>query len=103
MDIISKPILMEISLPVYFIEENGQVTAHTPALDLATCGKDFDEAKKRFAEIVAIFFEELSEMGTTEEVLEECGWKKVNEKPFKWEPPRIIKHIIENFKVPCPA
>jgi len=50
-----KPIFKEISLPIYFIEENGQVTAHTPVLDLATCGKDFDEAKNRFAEIVVIF------------------------------------------------
>jgi len=98
-----KPIFKEISLPVYFIEENGQVTAHTPALDLATCGKDFDEAKKRFAEIVVIFFEELFEMGTTEEVLEECGWKKVDKEPFKWEPPRIIGQLTEDFKIPCPA
>ena len=93
----------EISLPVFFIEENGQVTAHTPALDLSTCGKDFDEAKMRFAELVDIFFEELCEMGTTEEVLEECGWKKNNKKPSRWEPPRVIGQLTEDFKVPCPA
>jgi hypothetical protein len=37
---------MKISLPVIFIEENNQVTAHTPALDLATCGKDIYQARK---------------------------------------------------------
>ncbi len=46
---------MKINLPVIFIEENNQVTAHTPALDLATCGKDIDQAKKRFEEILVLF------------------------------------------------
>ncbi len=95
--------LAGINIPVTFIEENDQVTAHCPVLDIATCGKDFDEAKKRFAELVFIFFEELCEMGTVEDVLLECGWKKISKKPTKWEPPRIIDSITENFKVPCPA
>jgi len=98
-----KTSIKEISLPVYFIEENGQVTADTPLLDISTCGKNFDEAKKRFSELIVIFFDELSEMGTTEEVLEECGWKKINTKPSKWEPPRVIGQLTENFKVPCPV
>jgi len=42
-------------------------------------------------------------MGTTEEVLEECGWKKINEKPSRWEPPRVIGQLTEDFKVPYPA
>ena len=99
----SKFVLKEINLPVYFMIDNEKVTAHTPALDLATCGKDLDEARKRFDELVVIFFEELCEMGTTEEVLLECGWKKVSTKPTEWEPPRIIGQITEGYKVPCPA
>jgi hypothetical protein len=94
---------MKISLPVIFIEENDQVTAHTPALDLATCGKDIDEAKKRFEEILVIFFEELCKMGTLEDVLLECGWKKVGKAPSGWQPPKVVGAITEHFKVPCRA
>jgi hypothetical protein len=94
---------MKINLPVIFIEENNQVTAHTPALDLATCGKDIDQAKKRFEEILVLFFEELCKMGTLEDVLLECGWKKVSKTPSGWEPPRIVGTITEQFKVPCHA
>ena len=72
--------LARINIPVTFIEENDQVTAHCPVLDSATCGENFDEAKKRFAELVSIFFEELCEMGTVEDVLLECGWKKISKK-----------------------
>ncbi len=96
-------IFLELKIPVSFIEENGQVTAHCPVLDIATCGKNFDIAKKMFEEFVAIFFEELYNMGTMEEVLLECGFKKVDKVPNKWEPPKIIGSITEDFRIPCRA
>jgi hypothetical protein len=92
-----------VDVPVLFIEENEQITAHCPVLDIATCGGDFNEAKKNFEELVVLFFEELYKLGTTEDVLLECGWTKVNEKPAKWEPPRIIGSLTENIKIPCPV
>lgn len=92
-----------INIPVIFIEENNQVTAHCPVLDIATCGYDLDEAKKNFKELVKLFFDELCRMGTIEDVLLESGWKKVRRKPTKWEPPRIIGSSTEEIKVPCPV
>jgi len=92
-----------INIPVTFIEENNQVTAHCPVLDIATCGDNLDAAKKNFEELVKLFFEELCKMGTIEDVLLESGWKKIRGKPIKWEPPRIIGSLTEEIKVPCPA
>ena len=93
----------EVSLPVTFLKEGRKFIAHTPALDLSTCGDNFEQTKKRFEEITQIFFEELSEMGTLEDVLLECGWKKVSRPKVHWIPPIIISRTEETFKVPCPA
>ncbi|MCK4261629.1 hypothetical protein KAX00_00820 [bacterium] len=93
----------EVDLPVTFLKEGKKFIAYTPALDLSTCGDDFDQAKKRFEEIVRIFLEELFKMGTLESVLLECGWKKVSRPKLHWVPPVIISRTEESFKVPCPA
>ena len=89
-----------IKIPVIFIEENNQITAHCPVLDIATCGDNIDEVKKNFAELVYIFFEELCNMGTLEDVLLEYGWKKVIKGPYRWEPPKILGSTTENIQVP---
>ena len=95
--------LISCQIPVTFIEENDQVTAHCPVLDIATCGDDFDDAKKMFEDLMTIFFEELCNMGTLEDVLLENGFKKVENVPNKWIPPKIIGSITENIQVLCPA
>ncbi len=92
-----------INVPVLFIKENKKITAFCPVLDIATCGKDIDEAKRRFEELIKIFFEELSEMGTLEDVLLESGWRKIGKKEVRWMPPEIVGTITEEIKVPCPS
>ncbi|MDO8452578.1 MAG: type II toxin-antitoxin system HicB family antitoxin [bacterium] len=86
-----------VNLPVSIFREGKHFIAHTPSLDLATAGKTFEEAEKRFAEIVEIFFEELSRMGTTDEVLNTLGWQKVK---AKWSPPVEVSHKLESFRIP---
>ena len=54
----------QASLPVTFLREGDQFVAYTPALDLSTSGDTFEQAKKRFSEVVGIFFEECLNMGT---------------------------------------
>ena len=66
----------QLQLPVFFFKEGKKVVAYTPALDLSTFGRTLAEAQKRFSEVVGIFFKEIAKMGTTEEVLKECGWEK---------------------------
>jgi hypothetical protein len=92
-----------INIPVLFIEEDNQVTAHCPVLDVTTCGDNIDNAKKSFEEIIYLFFEELCEMGTLDDVLLEYGWKKFPRKKERWVPPKIVGTLTENIKVPCPA
>lgn len=63
------------NLPVFIIKEGKNYIAYTPALDLSTSGKDYEEVRKRFHEIVNIFFEEIVKKGTMEEALKELGWR----------------------------
>lgn len=87
---------LKVNLPVSILRENKTFIAYTPALDLSTAGKNYEEVKKRFSEIVEIFFEEIIKRGTLEEVLQDLGWKKVQ---TKWIPPMIISQELETIKV----
>ncbi|MFH1394785.1 MAG: hypothetical protein ABIH09_01350 [Candidatus Omnitrophota bacterium] len=95
---------MKCSLPVIILKEGKNFIAYTPALDISTSATTVNKAKKRFEELVHIFFEELEEMGTTEEVLANCGWiKSRKNKKQVWQSPRFITEMDETFKIPCPA
>lgn len=85
------------SLPVSILKEGSVFVAYSPALDLSTYGKSFEEVQKRFNEIVGIFFEELVEKGTIADVLSGLGWQKEQE---NWAPPVIIANETRNFRVP---
>lgn len=95
--------LQEVKLSVVFYKEGNKFIAYSPALDLSTSGNTFAHAKKRFEEITEIFFNELNKMGTLEDVLTECGWKRVRKPKVHWIPPRFIAQISEEFNIPCPA
>lgn len=88
---------LNFSLPVSILKEDKYFIAYSPALDLSTSGKTFEQAKKRFDEIVEIFFEELLEKGTLGKVLKELGWKNVQK---EWFPPVLVSQEIESFQVP---
>ena len=81
---------IKAKLDVIFFKEGKKFIAYSPAIDLSTCGDTFAQAKKRFAEAADVFFEETIKMGTIEDVLKECGWKKVSRPKTHWVPPTII-------------
>lgn len=87
-----------VNLPVSILKEGKRFIAYSPALDLSTSGKTYSEAKRRFAEIVDIFFEEISKKGNLETVLKELGWRKVQS---RWQPPIVISQESELFRVPA--
>ena len=64
-----------MQLQVNFIKEGITFVAYAPALDLSTSGKTEAQAKKRFEEIVRMFFEDLVQKNTLAEVLTDLGWK----------------------------
>ncbi len=87
---------VEVSLAVSVFKEGETFIAYTPALDLSTAGASLAEAKQHFAEAVRIFFAELGEAGTTEEVLTALGW----EEQQSWIPPVEVEHSTQTFNVP---
>jgi len=89
-----------VNLPVAIFREGKYFVAYTPALDLSTSGKSFEEVKRRFDELVKIFFEEIIKNGTLPEVLQELGWRKIEK---TWSPPPIIAHEAERIKIPLPG
>lgn len=48
--------------------------ASAPELDFISQGETFEEAKRDLLEVIKIQFEEMTEMGTLEEYLSECGF-----------------------------
>ncbi len=86
-----------LQLKVNISKQGRRFVAYAPALDIATSGKSDKEVKARFNELVGIFFEELHNAGTTDEVLSELGWKKVLK---QWTPPTIT---TKDFSVKVPT
>ena len=82
-----KKVRLDFQLPVSFLKEDKRYIAYTPALDLSTSGRTYEEARERFEEAAQLFFEEISKRGTLEEVLEGLGWKRVK---TVWQPPVVI-------------
>ncbi len=92
-----RKLMLEIKLPVSILREDKKYIAYTPVLDLSTSGKDYEEAKSRFEEIVDIFFEGLVKKGTLREVLQDLGWKHAR---TKWIPPIVISQESQTVEVP---
>ena len=92
-----KNVNIKFALPVSILKEGKSFIAYTSALDLSTSGETFEDAQKNFNEAVNIFFEELIEMGTLEEVLSGLGWQKEKN---KFVPPFVVANQTENFSIP---
>ncbi len=95
-----KKVEFSVNIPVTFIKEGDAYIAYSPVLDLSTSADTFEKAQKRFPEAVELFFEELVEMGTLDEVLTGLGWEKAHR---KWTPPLQISHDIQSVNVPLSA
>ncbi|MCJ7426117.1 MAG: hypothetical protein MUO17_03150 [Dehalococcoidales bacterium] len=90
---------VEAKIPVLFFEEGKKVIAYSPALDLSSCGDSEEQARQRFAEAAMIFLNEITEMGTLSEVLEEYGWHKAPDKD-RWFPPVYKGSTEEAVRIP---
>ncbi len=93
----------KVTLTVTFYREGNKFIAYSPALNLSTCGDSQDQAKRRFEEILGIFLGEVDKMGTLEDVLLECGWKKIGHPQRHWQPPVFVGQTQEEVRLPCPA
>lgn len=62
------------NIPVDILKEGDTYVAYSTALDLSTYAPTYEKVKERFNEAVEIFFEELVDMGTLDDVLTSFGW-----------------------------
>ena len=67
-------------------EEAIYVARATP-LDVMSCGATSEEAHRNLEEAVAVFVKTASAHGTLSEVLEECGYTRVND---DWRAPTLL-------------
>ncbi len=86
-------------LPVLVMKELGYFVAFSPVLDIATQGDTLAEAKRRFGEVVEIFFEETLKSGTLFSVLTMLGWEQ---KDNTLLPPVVVERSIEPIQMQSP-
>ena len=85
---------IQTRIPFFVFLEGDAYVAYSPALDLSTCGDTEEEARRMFGEAARVFINELTRMGTLEDVLAECGWTRA--KPaHTWSPPIYKQDFVE--------
>ena len=89
---------LDLSVEVFFIKEADTFVAHCPSLNLTTQGSTYEDADKAFEEALQIFIDEVMEMGTLEDVLQECGWVKVQK---QWVSPVVVGQAQKKFAIPA--
>lgn len=77
-----------LNIKIEVFHEDELYVAMCPNLNVSSYGESVEEAKKALVEAVEAFLEECAEMGTLEDVLEECGYSKVN---HTWQPRQAVK------------
>ena len=89
---------MEIQFTTQIFKEGRTFVAHTPELDVSSCGGTKQKALKNLKEAVRLFLEEAETMGTLGQILEEAGFLK-NKR--KLEGPKFIS--IQRVSLPLPV
>ena len=69
---------MKLPVTIEIIKKGKWYIARAVELDFVSQGKTLEEAKKNLFEVIEIQFEEMKNLGTLEEYLEECGYKITN-------------------------
>lgn len=73
-------------------------TSHCPELDIASCGKTVDGARKNLREALEIFIEETHNIGTLKDLLEEAGYDLSSEEKILVKRKELIE--FETIKIP---
>ena len=55
-------------------KEGNMYTAYCPELDVVSCGRNIDEARKNLVEVIEIQLEETAKLGTLHSFLEDAGY-----------------------------
>jgi predicted RNase H-like HicB family nuclease len=71
---------MEIQFTSQVFKEDETFVAHTPEMDISSCGDTEQKALENLKEAVTLFLEEADKMGTLNQILEEAGFFKHDDK-----------------------
>ncbi|MFH1253374.1 MAG: hypothetical protein V1664_03535 [Candidatus Uhrbacteria bacterium] len=79
-------IIKEIQLNTEVWKEGKMFVSYIPQLDVSSCGKTVDEARKNIREAAELFLEESEKAGTINQILEEAGFSfdKI------WQAPELV-------------
>ena len=59
----------QFELTLQIFKEGDTFIAYNPELDISSCGKNQEQARKNFSTAVSLFLEEAKKMGTLQELL----------------------------------
>jgi len=68
-----------IDYTVQIWKEGNQYIAHASPIDIMSSGSTPEEARSALKEAVRLFIDTASEVGTLEDVLDECGYVLTNQ------------------------
>ena len=69
--------MFPIEFDMIVFKEGKTFVAYSHELDISSCGKTVEQAKKNLKTAVKLFLEEAKKMGTVEDILKETGYEKV--------------------------
>ena len=73
---------MKFRLTEEIWKEGNMYVSYCPELDISSCGKSVEQAKRNLVETILINIEETKNMGTFNQFLEECGIEQINDDIF---------------------
>lgn len=85
---------MKIEFHINYFEEDGVIIALCPELQVSSFGDTLEEAENSIKEAIDLFFEGCESLGTLNEVLEESGFKKINDKWILRKPIKTTKTTL---------
>lgn len=81
-----KTVDIQLNVQVWKDKETDTYIAFVPQLDVASCGRTIDEARKNIRDAIEGFLESAQDMGTLQEILDEAGFTFEDE----WKAPEIL-------------
>jgi predicted RNase H-like HicB family nuclease len=83
--------MIQVPYTSQLFEEDGQIVALCPELNVSSFGDTPEEALASLHEAVTLFLEECQRMGTLDVVLEEAGYRRAPKTPQRWLPRQPIQ------------
>ncbi len=87
---------MNISVRIEIFKDGNVYSALSPELNVSSFGETIEDARNSLKEAIEAFVEECKNMGTLDDVLEESGFRKIDE---SWELRKPIKEENLAFAV----